>query len=254
MWIVIQLSSEYIYIKHIPRCWCFLVLRILKVYRIGYTQDTFSIRIRGCTGSTHTHTREIKLFPPLASYRCWPDDCTAATESPAGKTNRRVPVIVVSFRRASARVRFVPCRAVSFRVSPCSAACVRQTNVFIFPTERKREKREEREERKKERREGKGAGDKTQYFRLSFSCSLVVAEPAKDLDKLLALVRQRSSAWTLHFQPVSQRCVSKLDPWSRWKAGKEDKGRKKESKRLTTINLPCYGQRAATFAATCRSN
>lgn len=74
-------------------------------------------------------------------------------------------------RLVSVSRRVVPCRAVSSRVSPCSAACVRQTNVFIFPTERKREKREEREERKKERREGKGAGDKTQYFRLSFSCS-----------------------------------------------------------------------------------
>lgn len=138
-----------IYIKHIPRCWCFLVLRILKVYRIGYTQDTFSIRIRGCIGSTHT----IMLFLPLASYRCWPDDCTAATESPAGKTNRRVPVIVVSFRSASARVRVAPCRAVScFAVFCCVCSLNKR---FHFP-DRARER--ERRGRHKGREVGKEEG------------------------------------------------------------------------------------------------
>lgn len=91
-------------------------------------------------------------------------------------------------RLVSVSRRVVPCRVVFRRV--LLRVFVKQAFSFFRLREREREgdeegTREKREERKKERRE---------YFRLSFSCSLVVAEPQKDLDKLLALVRQRSSA------------------------------------------------------------
>lgn len=102
------------------------MLRILKVYRIGYTQDTFSIRLRGRTESPLFKSAEnyassriqmqikMKPNPDVKMYilicklksdtrRCWPDDCTAATERSRQEKQKSKPACPRNCRFLSAR-------------------------------------------------------------------------------------------------------------------------------------------------------
>lgn len=47
---------------------CGLLLRILKVYRIGSTQDTFSIRTRSCTNTTLNRNPQIHMKREYIQY------------------------------------------------------------------------------------------------------------------------------------------------------------------------------------------